>query len=84
MSNQPTKATQKWRNPEAPLLRVPEVPLLRVPEAAALASVSERTINAWLADGTLRKVRLPGLTRSVRVDRYQLLKVIGASMEQPL
>jgi hypothetical protein len=43
----------------------------------------ERTINSWLANGTLHRVRLPGLTRGVRVDRRQLLKVIGASVEQP-
>lgn len=53
-----------------------ESPLLRVREAALLASTSERTVNAWLARGLLRRVRLPGLKRSVRIDRQELLDLI--------
>ena len=59
-----------------------ESPLVTVPVAAAIANVSERTVNTWLSNGTLPRVRLPGLKRAVRIERRQLLEMIAESAKQ--
>ena len=53
--------------------------LLRIPEVARELGVSERTIQSYLDQGLLERVRIG--SRTVRVSRQSLMKLMGAPAE---
>jgi excisionase family DNA binding protein len=53
----------------------PPTRLLRIPEVAERLRVSRRTVQAWIASGRLRVVRLG--RRCVRVDPAELARFLG-------
>lgn len=53
--------------------------LLRIPEVARELAVSERTIQSYLEQGLLERVKIG--TRTVRISRASLLKLMGQPAE---
>ena len=60
----------------------PERQLLTAPEVAEFFRVSERTVRAWTAAGTLRAVRIGGRVRYRRATLEKLLEALETPAER--
>lgn len=64
------------KTPPNKTISVPEPRLLRRKEAARRLGCSLRTLDSWAQAGILRRVRLPGRTRSVGIPETEINKLI--------
>ena len=53
--------------------------LMRIPEVARELGVSERSVQSYLAQGLLERVKIG--TRTVRISRQSLMKLMGIPAE---